>query len=57
MRTNCIKSIKSKKGGQEFIKGNSYDYVIDNGAVRIYSSNLLFVTIKNPVTFNKYFRF
>mgnify|MGYP000037141509 CR=1 FL=1 len=53
-KVTCIKTV-STKGGTTFTKGQSYGYVVDNTAIRVYATDFKFTTIKSESLFNKYF--
>jgi hypothetical protein len=54
MNLTCIKTITTKKG-LAFIKGQNYDYTIDQNRIRIFIDSHNSIVIRNEKTLNKYF--
>ena len=54
MKLTCIKTTTTKKGFS-FIKGQKYDYTMNNNSIRVYVDKHNSIVIKNEKTLNKYF--
>lgn len=55
MKLICIKTVTTKKGFS-FVKGQNYNYTINQNSIRVYIDTNNSIVIKNEKTLNKYFK-